>query len=65
MSHESGKVEVLAMDEERFYFRYHRAKDPEDAGRFFACRRDDEACWLDDLEPSPGLESVEEGVEVA
>ena len=51
MSHESGKVEILGVDEEHIYLRYHQAKDPDDLGRFFVRRRDDSAYWLDQLEP--------------
>ncbi|MBI4577796.1 MAG: KamA family radical SAM protein [Planctomycetes bacterium] len=51
MSHESGKIEIVAVDESRIYLRYHRARDPADRGRFMVCRRDDNAGWLDDLEP--------------
>ena len=51
MSHESGKVEILGIDEEHIYLRYHQAKDPDDLGRFFVRRRDDSAYWLDQLEP--------------
>ena len=49
MSHETGKVEVVGIDDERIYLRYHQAKDPADLGRFFVRRRDDRASWLDDL----------------
>ena len=51
MSHETGKVEVLAIDEHYIYMRYHQAKDAENLGRFFICHRDDDAYWLDQLEP--------------
>jgi len=51
MSHETGKVEIVGVDEHRIYLRYHQARAPKDLGRFFACQRDDDACWLDDLEP--------------
>ena len=51
MSHETGKVEVLAVDDERIYLRYHQAKDAADLGRFFIRRRNDEAYWLDQLDP--------------
>ena len=51
MSHESGKVEILAVDDEKVYLRYHQAKRQEDLGRFFVRRRNDEAYWLDQLEP--------------
>ena len=52
MSHETGKVEILFVDEERIYLRYHQAKNLDDLGRFLICRRDDEACWLDPLVPA-------------
>lgn len=51
MSHETGKIEVMAVDENNIYLRYHQAKHAADAGRFFVCQRDDSAAWLDDLEP--------------
>lgn len=51
MSHASGKVEILAVDDERMYMRYHRAMDPADDCRFMIFKRDDEAYWLDQLEP--------------
>jgi KamA family protein len=62
MSHESGKVEILAMDSSRFYMRYHRAKDPANAGRFLIFRRDDRAFWLDQLRPFDPEAWEEEGV---
>ena len=49
MSHETGKVEVLGIDAEHVYLRYHQAKYPGDLGRFFIRRRNDEAYWLDQL----------------
>lgn len=54
MSHETGKIEVAGVDDERMYFRYHRSKYPENRGQFFSCIRDDEAYWLDQLTPVPG-----------
>jgi KamA family protein len=51
MSHETGKIEILAVDEDKIYLRYHRAKDEADRGRFMIYKRNDEACWMDDLEP--------------
>lgn len=50
MSHATGKVVVVGVDEEHIYARYHRAKDPADEGRFLVLRRDDDAVWLDQLE---------------
>ena len=51
MSHESGKVEVLAVLADRILVRWHRAKDPAVRGRIAEYRRDDDAAWLDELEP--------------
>ena len=50
MSHESGKIEILAVDEEHIYLRYHQAKDQRNLGRFLVAERDDAAGWLDDLD---------------
>jgi KamA family protein len=50
MSHETGKIEILGVDAEHIYLRYHRAKDAGLDGRFMICRRDDNAGWFDDLE---------------
>jgi lysine 2,3-aminomutase len=55
MSHDSGKIEIVGIDAERIYLRYHRAKDPADEGRFMVYERDDHASWLDHLTPVPGL----------
>ena len=55
MSHETGKIEVLAVDDRHIYLRYHRAKRPELRGQFMIYKRDDRACWLDELEPAEGL----------
>jgi KamA family protein len=49
MSHASGKVEVLAVDDANIYARVHRAKDPSAENRFMVFERDDEATWLDQL----------------
>lgn len=54
MSHESGKVEILAIDEQRVYLRYHQSKFPELIGKFFIRKRDDHAYWLDQLEALDG-----------
>jgi KamA family protein len=54
MSHATGKVEILGVDERYIYMRYHRAKDPENRGRFLVFHRDDSAYWLDHLRPADG-----------
>ena len=52
MSHELGKLEVAGLDDEHLYVRVHRAKHPEDRGRFMRYWRDDDATWLDQLTPA-------------
>jgi KamA family protein len=54
MSHETGKIEILAVDAQHIYMRYQRAKDASLRGRFLIYKRNDEAYWLDDLEPFDG-----------
>ena len=51
MSHESGKVEIVGVDEKFIYARYHQAKNPADEFRFMVYHRDDAAYWLDQLKP--------------
>lgn len=55
MSHETGKVEIVSVDDRHIYLRYHRAKDPDLHGRFMVCRRDEQVCWLDDLKAAEGF----------
>ncbi len=50
MSHTTGKVEILGLDEDSIYLKYHQARDPEDVGGFFSAPRAEDALWLDDLE---------------
>jgi len=57
MSHRLGKVEVVGLDDSNVYMRFHRAPDPEDAGKLIVCRRNDKGYWLDDFE----IVSVVEG----
>ncbi|UCE61080.1 MAG: hypothetical protein JSU63_04885 [Phycisphaerales bacterium] len=52
MSHATGKVEIMAVDDSNIFLRYHRAKDPADRGRFMVYKRNDDAFWLDQLEPA-------------
>ena len=53
MSHSSGKVEIVGMDDEHIYMNYHRAKNRADLGQFVKFKRDNSAYWLDDLTPVP------------
>jgi len=50
MSHASGKVEVIAVDDNYIYIKYHRSKEPTDDYRIRIFHRDDNAHWLDNLE---------------
>ncbi len=51
MSHESGKIEIAGVDDRHIYLRYHQAKHARDEGRFIVCKRDNQAYWLDQLQP--------------
>jgi len=48
MSHESGKIEVLAVTEDQVFFKYLRAADSENGARIMVFQRNPEAYWLDD-----------------
>lgn len=58
MSHATGKIEVLAIDERHIYLRYHSASDPASTGRFSVYRRDDAAYWLDHPRAAEGFEPL-------
>ena len=49
MSHRNGKIEILGIKDGEVYFKYHQARDPRNAGRFFRRKLARGACWLDDL----------------
>jgi KamA family protein len=51
MSHASGKIEVVGVDEASVFMRYHRAKDPTNENRVMVMKRNDDARWFDDLVP--------------
>lgn len=48
MSHETGKIEVAALTKEHIIFKYQRAHDPKNAGKFMVYKRNQNAYWLDD-----------------
>jgi lysine 2,3-aminomutase len=50
MSHSTGKIEIIGKTEGRMYFRYHRAADHKDSGRFLVLKSNPKACWLDDYD---------------
>jgi len=57
MSHETGKIEILAVDDRYIYLRYHRAKDAALRGQFMVYERNDDAYWIDGLEPAKGFDA--------
>ena len=50
MSHSSGKIEIVGKTEDCVYFKYHRAADDTDSGRFLVFKCNPKAYWLDDYE---------------
>ncbi|MGO4888506.1 KamA family radical SAM protein [Anaerobacillus sp. MEB173] len=52
MSHTSGKIEVLAIEDGKAYLKYHQSRDNE-YGKFMVLDCPDNAAWFDDL---PGSE---------
>jgi KamA family protein len=52
MSHALGKIEILGVNDDHIYLKFHRARYQEDEGRFMTFYRNDEAFWLDDLIPA-------------
>ena len=50
MSHSTGKVEIVGKTSESVYFKYHRAADDKDSGRFMVLKSNPKAYWLDDYE---------------
>lgn len=52
MSHTSGKIEILAIENGKAYLKYHQSRDDE-YGKFMVLDCPDDAAWFDDL---PGNE---------
>jgi hypothetical protein len=50
MSHTTGKIEILGKSKEFTYFKYHRAADDQDSGRFMAFKSNPNAYWFDDYD---------------
>jgi L-lysine 2,3-aminomutase len=48
MSHSTGKVEIVGKTEGSVYFKYHRAANDADSGRFLVLASNPDAYWLDD-----------------
>lgn len=53
MSHSSGKIEILAIENGQAYLKYHQSRD-DDYGKFMILPCPDDAAWFDDL---PGSEA--------
>ncbi len=49
MSHDSGKIEILGIDDGQIFFKYHQARDEERIGEIFSHKMIAGAGWLDDL----------------
>ncbi len=50
MSHESGKIEIAGLTENRVYLKYHRAANGDESGKFMVFERNPEAYWFDDYD---------------
>jgi L-lysine 2,3-aminomutase len=50
MSHTTGKIEILGKTKEFVYFKYHRAADDKDSGRFLVFKSNPNAYWFDDYD---------------
>jgi len=50
MSHSTGKIEVVGKSRDIIYFKFHRAADDADSGRFVAFATNPDAYWLDDYD---------------
>jgi len=48
MSHVTGKIAIVGVDDERTYMKYQQAANWEDIGKFMSFRRDPKALWFDD-----------------
>jgi KamA family protein len=61
MSHETGKIEILDVDDrQRIHLRYHQCPEPDRIGRLFSRYCPPDACWLDELHPPSGTISTRE-----
>ena len=48
MSHSTGKIEVIGMNSEKVYLKYHQAANPADMGKVMTFKRNPDALWLED-----------------
>ena len=50
MSHKTGKLEILALLDNKIIFKYHRAANNKNVGKIVVAKRNKEAYWFDDYE---------------
>jgi len=50
MSHITGKIEIVGVENDYLYLKYHQAKNRKNIGKFFKKRLTPFAGWLDDLQ---------------
>ncbi len=50
MSHTTGKIEIIGKTEQQIFFKYHRAAEDADSGRFLIFNCNPNAYWFDDYE---------------
>ncbi|MFA5865703.1 MAG: KamA family radical SAM protein [Phycisphaerae bacterium] len=50
MSHSTGKIEIVGKTPEHTYFKYHRAANDKDSGRFMIFKCNPNAYWFDDYD---------------
>ncbi len=48
LSHVTGKIEILGIEGDRLYLKYHEAKDEKDYGRIFAYKIGEDTSWIED-----------------
>lgn len=61
MSHSTGKIEVVGMNNHNIFMRYHQAADPDDYEKFMISHSNPQARWFDDYEPfTPGTGPIRE-----
>ena len=51
MSHPRGKIEIIGNDQDRMIFKFHQAKNEQDASRIFFMDIKDDDAWLENLQP--------------
>jgi len=54
MSHATGKIEILGMDDTHVFMKYHRSPDAANYGKILKFERNPEARWLDDYQVDGG-----------